>query len=124
MWMATAENAQSFKCPLNVCKKERKLGVYAYVGAEVLPTTGGMALSVGKPAECSNTMQRGKYKRRKERGAAAPAEGGHSCKLPQLGNVTIAIESKRRLHRLHHVYSPRGSPTATTTGGPRNLNKL
>jgi len=49
MWVATAENAQSFY-PLGVSKKERKSGVYTYVGAEMRPTTGGMALGVEKLA--------------------------------------------------------------------------
>jgi len=34
--------------------------------------------------------------------------------VPQLDNVTIAIEARRRLERVHHIYSSRGSPTATT----------
>jgi len=42
--------------------------------------------------------------------------------VQELGNVSIAIETERRTERGHHAYTPRGSPTATTTGGPRNLN--
>jgi len=86
MWVATAENAQSFY-PLDVCKKERKSGVYTYVGAETRPTTGGMALSVRKPAECSNQCKGVlSYKRPKEC-AAAPAEGGHSRRRAADGHI-------------------------------------
>ena len=34
--------------------------------------------------------------------------------VPQLGNVTIAIETKGWVERAHHIYSSSGSPTATT----------
>jgi len=34
--------------------------------------------------------------------------------VPQLGNVTIAIETRGWVEKVHHIYSSCGSPTATT----------
>jgi len=34
--------------------------------------------------------------------------------VPQLGNVTIAIETRGWVETVHHIYSSCGSPTATT----------
>jgi len=44
--------------------------------------------------------------------------------VPQLGNAITAIEARRRLERVYHLYSSRRSLTATTTWRPKKSKEI